>query len=68
MENVFLGYVLWYVAIIWTLAGFIRILYPNWALKKYISKQWEMPRENLTRFGGIITLGLGLYVIAVLLE
>lgn len=67
MENQLIEIIIWYVAIIWTIAGLVRIFFPNLGLKKYMSGEWKIPRDNLTRFGGLVTLVLGVYVLLYLL-
>lgn len=64
MEDLIIEFLFWYIAIVWTIAGLVRIFAPNWGLKKYISKEWNMPRDNLTRLGGLVTLVLGIYLLS----
>lgn len=67
MENQVIEFTIWFIAIVWILTGIFRILYPNYFLKQHMIGAIKMPRDTLTRFGGIFTMVWGLYILSYVL-
>jgi len=51
------------ILIIGVLANFVRILFPNYSIKQYMSHKWNMPNDNKTRFWSIAFLLINTYVL-----
>ncbi|NIU00683.1 MAG: hypothetical protein GWN01_07020 [Nitrosopumilaceae archaeon] len=62
METGFL-YILTAIFSFWIINGMFRIFLPNYALSKYVAGEWDIPRDNVVRFFGVLSLVLGTYLL-----
>jgi len=67
IENQIIYWYLIFVFLCGIFVGFLNILAPNWLGKRYISGKAKLPKDNSTRFIGIIFLGLSVYAFSWLL-
>lgn len=47
----------------WAVSGVFRIMSPYYSLKRYASGQWKMPHDISGRIGGLISLGIAIYIL-----
>ncbi len=67
IDNQIIVYLLFVIVSLSVISSFVRIFFPHYHLKKYVSGKWGMPSDNWSRFVGFIWLFPLGYIIAYLL-